>query len=148
MITSDDIPLCQRSTEISVCIMMMKLSHSFFLIYFSIFPVQLATLSLLSCSSISPTFPMYLLFSQCLCLSQCAFFLLQSFIAHLNNLNSLHVPEGRAGAHGSAEDEDRGGKEESKKWERRDKEKPNLDGKIEGTNTNVQIHCEEKMDDR
>lgn len=111
VITSDHIPVCQRSTDISVCIMTMKLSL-FLPRLLLCLPAQLAaTLFILSSSSISPTFPIYLLFSQCPCLSQWVISFSQSFIPRLN---SSHVPEGRAGVHGSADGEDRGGKEESK----------------------------------
>lgn len=48
-----------------------------------------------------------------------------SFTAHLNNLESLHVPQGRAEAHGPAEGEGKGRGE--RKHEEREMQRKRID---------------------
>lgn len=95
--------------------MMMKLTVALtifltlsFLVYLSVFPLNLLHFSFIFFQHF-PNFPS--IFP-----SVCAFlnasFLSLSFIARLNNLKSLHAPQERAGAHGPAEEEGRGRREQ------------------------------------
>lgn len=92
-----------------------------FLLYLSVFPLYPPHWFPFIFFQVLPCFPTIfpLCVFACACVSSMLLFSHYEFYCSFEHLKSLHVPRGKAGAHGPAEDEGRGKRKEKKKKKRR-----------------------------